>query len=65
MDTLHRVLRTMRPDTTPETKAQADAAPDHVTVFREFLAHLERIQRKAPVKTPKRKAPPRRKPPQR
>ncbi len=65
MDSLHRVLRTMRPEKAPETKTQANAAPDHVTVFREFLAHLERIQRKAPVKAPRRKPPARRRPPQR
>ena len=45
MDTLHTVLRTIR----GETKARRD----HLTVFREFLHHLDRIGRKprASVKT--------------
>jgi len=30
----------------PATKS----APDHLTVFREFLAHLGRVQHKAPAK---------------
>jgi hypothetical protein len=37
MDTLHTVLRTIR----GETKSR----PDHITVFREFLNQLERINR--------------------
>ena len=57
MDTLHTVLRAMQPE--------RKAAPDHLTVFREFLAHLGKIQHKAPAKreTPKpaRAKPPRRK----
>ncbi len=40
MDSLHDVLRSIR----PETKA----AKDHLTVFREFLAHLDALQRQAP-----------------
>jgi hypothetical protein len=36
MDKLHTVMRSIR----GETKA----GPDHLTVFREFLAHLDRIQ---------------------
>lgn len=39
MDTLHTVLRTIR----GETKSR----PDHITVFREFLNQLERINRKS------------------
>ena len=38
MDTLHNVLRTIH-----ETKAK----PDHLSVFREFLGHLDRIGRRA------------------
>jgi hypothetical protein len=38
MDTLHDVLRTIR----GETKARRD----HLTVFREFLHHLDRVTRK-------------------
>ena len=39
MDTLHTVLRTIR----GETKSRRD----HLTVFREFLTHLDRIGRKS------------------
>ena len=42
MDTLHTVLRSIG----TETKASRD----HLSVFREFLAHLDRIKRKTPVK---------------
>lgn len=42
MDTLHTVLRAIRPE--------RKSAPDHLTVFREFLAHLDKIQHKAPVR---------------
>jgi hypothetical protein len=38
MDTLHTVLRGIR----AETKSRRD----HLTVFREFLTHLDRIGRK-------------------
>ena len=38
MDTLHSVIRTIR----GETKSRRD----HLTVFREFLHHLDRIGRK-------------------
>lgn len=51
MDTLHTVLRTIR----GETKSR----PDHITVFREFLNQLERINRKntRTARTPKRGKP--------
>lgn len=52
MDTLHSVLASLR----GETKAQKT----HLTVFREFLAHLDQAQRKAPIK-PRPKPPVRRK----
>jgi hypothetical protein len=48
MDTLHTVLRTI----STETKSRRD----HLSVFREFLAHLDRIKRKAPPSPPRRKA---------
>ncbi len=43
MDTLHNVMRSIR----GEQKSQ----PSHITVFREFLDHLERInkQKRAPA----------------
>ena len=56
MDTLHTVLRAIQPE--------KKSSPDHLTVFREFLAHLDRIQHKAPVKPvtmPARTKPARRK----
>lgn len=51
MDTLHSMMRTLR----PENKSGAG----HLSVFREFLRHLDSIQRKAPVKAAR---PPRAKP---
>ena len=47
MDTLHKVLRSIH-----ETKAK----PDHLSVFREFLGHLDRIGRRAAKRAPARKA---------
>ena len=54
MDTLHSMMHTLR----PETKSGAG----HLNVFREFLRHLDSIQRKAPVKPARAKLQPRRKP---
>jgi hypothetical protein len=46
MDTLHTVLRSLR----PETKSRRD----HLDVFREFLNHLDRAaRRKHPPRTAK------------
>jgi hypothetical protein len=39
MDTLHNVIRSSR----HETKSR----PDHLSVFREFLGHLDRAARRA------------------
>lgn len=50
MDTLHTVIRTI----STETKSRRD----HLSVFREFLAHLDRIKRKTPSAVPRRKAAP-------
>lgn len=56
MDNLHTMLRAIRPaSASPETKS----VPAHLVVFREFLDHLARLQRKAPVK---RKLSPKRRP---
>jgi hypothetical protein len=52
MDTLHNVLRSIH-----ETKAR----PDHLSVFREFLGHLDRISRRAAKRPAARKAKARRK----
>jgi hypothetical protein len=58
MDSLHSTLRALRTETT-ETKSD----PDHLTVFREFLAQLDALQRRPPaIKPPRAKAQPRRKP---
>jgi len=53
MDTLHNVLRSIH-----ETKAK----PDHLSVFREFLDHLDKISRQAAKRAPARKAKGKRKP---
>jgi hypothetical protein len=53
MDGLHATLASLR----PETKS----TKDHLTVFREFLAQLDELQRRTPVKEPRVKSP-RRKP---
>jgi hypothetical protein len=53
MDGLHATLAAIR----TETKSEKD----HLTVFREFLAQLDELQRHAPVKQPRVKLPPRRK----
>ena len=63
MDSLHTVLRAIRPETKQNAASgtNADAAPgaEHITVFREFLAHLERMQRKVaePRNRPARRKP--------
>lgn len=55
MDTLHSVLRSFG--------AETKSSRDHLTVFREFLAHLDRVQRKTPaVRAPRAKSQTRRKP---
>ena len=53
MDTLHSVLRAI--------KSERKTKPDHLTVFQEFLRHLERTNRTASSKTTRPKRP-RRKP---
>ena len=56
MDKLHTMLRTISGETKSDQR--------HLTVFREFLSHLDQIQRKAPVKPvrSRTKPPARRKP---
>lgn len=51
MDDLHAALAAVR----PETKS----AKDHLTVFREFLAQLDELQRQAPARPPRIKLQPR------
>jgi hypothetical protein len=54
MDTLHSALRSI----SAEHKAdnQAVGRRDHLTVFREFLGHLERASKRAAMKTGKTKS---------
>jgi hypothetical protein len=54
MDGLHATLAALR----TETKSEKD----HLTVFREFLAQLDELQRHLPAKQPRIKLPARRKP---
>ena len=56
MDRLHTMLRAISGETKSDHR--------HLAVFREFLAHLDHIQRKAPGKPPRsrNKPPPRCKP---
>ena len=49
MDGLHATLAAIR----TETKSEKD----HLTVFREFLAQLDELQRYMPVKAPRIKLP--------
>jgi hypothetical protein len=53
MDTLHEVMRSTGAEPTADNQVQAVARRDHLTVFREFLDHLDRASRKrAPRKRP-------------
>jgi hypothetical protein len=54
MDNLHAAFASLR----PETKS----TKNHITIFREFLAQLDELQRHAPAKPPRIKLQPRRKP---
>jgi len=60
MDSLHSVMRSLR----PAQKRRNDRTRDHLTVFREFLSHLDRVSKandardvKAVRKARARKAP--------
>ena len=54
MDGLHATLAALR----TETKSEKN----HLTIFREFLAQLDELQRQSPPKQPRIKLQPRRKP---
>ena len=54
MDKLHTVIQSI----SGETKSK----PAHLTVFREFLSHLEKIQHKAPTTVVRQRKPVKRKP---
>ncbi|MBS0536889.1 MAG: hypothetical protein JSR72_22755 [Proteobacteria bacterium] len=51
MDTLHDVLRSIK----GESKAGAAARRDHLTVFREFLDHLDRAARRKSASSPQQR----------
>jgi len=55
MDTLHTVLRAIRGE--PKSRRR-----DHLAVFKEFLAHLDRVTRRAPAARSVKAASPSRKP---
>ncbi len=44
MDKLHGMMRNLK----GERKSQGPKAPAHLTVFRDFVAHLDRMSRAAP-----------------
>jgi len=48
MDTLHNVMRSI----SRETKSR----PDHLSVFREFIGHLDRVAKRAAKKPAKRRS---------
>ncbi len=50
MDTLHRVMRALQPDRKAGDGVKSEAAREPITVFREFLAHLDRVTRNPPPK---------------
>jgi len=54
MDTLHSVLRSIK----RETKAETQTRRDHITVFREFLDHLDRTAKRRAASAPARTAKP-------
>ncbi|MDI3471060.1 MAG: hypothetical protein OJF62_003123 [Pseudolabrys sp.] len=57
MDNLHTVMRSIR----GEHRAEQKSRRDHMTVFREFLDHLDRATRRKPPSRAARKAKARRK----
>ena len=58
MDDLHSLLSRIRTETKPEIKA----SPKPLDVFREFLAHLDQIQRQARAAPERARPQPRRRP---
>lgn len=57
MDDLHGVLRTLQPEN-KSGEARNSRAADHLSVFREFISHLDRMSRQAAAKTSRVKAQP-------
>jgi hypothetical protein len=45
MDTLHSVMRSLRPAQKRKNDHRNDHKRDHMTVFREFLSHLDRVSK--------------------
>jgi len=54
MDKLHTTIQSI--------SGESKSKPAHLTVFREFLAHLEKVQHKAPVTAARPRKPVKRKP---
>ena len=50
MDTLHKVMRALQPVSAAGDGVKSEAAREPITVFREFLAHLDRVTRNPPPK---------------
>ena len=50
MDTLHKVMRALQPDRKAGEGVKSEAAREPLTVFREFLAHLDRVTKNPPPK---------------
>jgi hypothetical protein len=50
MDVLHGMLRNLSTKAADSAKPAASSSADHTTVFREFLAHLDRVQAQPRVK---------------
>jgi hypothetical protein len=59
MDHLHATLAELHAE---NKSAQAAARPGHLTVFREFLTQLDRLQAKPPPRQARPGRPPSRKP---
>lgn len=56
MDTLHNVIRSIKHETKSEAKSGIKSRADHLTVFREFLGHLDRAAKRARRAPAKRKS---------
>ncbi len=62
MDTLHTVLRSINANRLGERKSNTTTGQrEHLTVFREFLRHLDRAQKRNPEASKSAKRRPRRK----
>lgn len=55
MDTLHRVMRALQPVSAAGEGTKSETGREPITVFREFLAHLDRVTKSQPPR-PRTKA---------